>query len=42
VLEVGLQEFVKYGSTQKAQIGRDGSVNLSKVPKINSVIGILV
>lgn len=42
MLEVGLQEFVAYGIAQKAQIVKDGFVILSKVPKIDSVTGILV
>ena len=41
VLAVGLKDFVAHGTSQKAQIKKDGLVDLSKAPKINSVVGIL-
>ncbi len=41
VLAVGLKDFVAHGISQKSQILKEGSVNLARVPKINSVVGIL-
>ena len=41
MLAVGLKDFVAHGTSQKAQIVKEGSINLARVPKINSVVGIL-
>ena len=41
VLAVGLKDFVAHGISQKTQIAKEGSINLARIPKINSVVGIL-
>ena len=41
VLAVGLKDFVAHGISQKTQIGKEGSINLARIPKISSVVGIL-
>ena len=40
-MAVGLKDFVAHGISQKTQIAKEGSINLARIPKINSVVGIL-